>query len=191
MTDTGGGLDDITRRVVLNAALKELGTSSVGSLTLDGVAARARVEVRLVKQAWPSAPELFREVLEEFADSQMPVPDTGTLRDDLLQYARSFARTVNTPDGRRILDALIVKPEDWDLSDSRVVFQRYWARRLGVMVQRAVARGECPAGTDPALAMDMLVISLCLPVLVYDRPVSDEHCRDVVRTLLNGITGKG
>lgn len=191
MTDTGGGLDDITRRVVLNAALKELGISSVGSFTLDGVAARARVEVRLVKQAWPSAPELFREVLEEFADSQMPVPDTGTLRDDLLQYARSFARMANTPDGRRILDALIVKPEDWDLSDSRAVVLQYRSSRVSAMVQRAVERGECPAGTDPALALDMLVISLCLPVLVYDRPVSDEHCRDVVRTLLNGITGKG
>jgi AcrR family transcriptional regulator len=190
MRDIGDGLDETMRLMVLNAAVKEFATSNVGAFTLEGVAARAGVEARLVKQTWSSTPELFAAMLEVFADRHLPVPDTGTFPGDLLEYARSYARTVNTPDGRRLLDGLIVKPEDWDLSDTRAVFLKYRLDRIGVMVQRAIARGECPPDTDPALTIDMLAIGLCLPVLLYDRPVSDEHCHYVVSTLLYGITGK-
>lgn len=190
MADTADGLDDIMRRIVLKAAVQELATSSLGSFTLEGVAARAGVEVRLVKQTWSNTPELFTATLADFAEEHIPVPDTGTLRGDLLAYAHSYATTVNTPNGRRMLDALIVKPQDWELSGSRAAFLEYRLDRVNVMVRRAIARGECPEGTDAALAMDMLAISLCLPVLLYDKPVSEEHCRYVVDTLLNGITGK-
>lgn len=190
MTGPGGGLDDIMRRIVLTAATTELATSSLGSFSLETVAARAGVEVRLIKQVWSSTPELFTAVLAEFVEQHLPVPDTGTFRGDLLANAYSFAATVNTPQGRRMLDALIVKPEDWELSGSRAAFLDYRLRRFGVMVQRAIERGECPADIDPARTLDMLAIGLCLPVLVYDRPVSEEHCEYVVQTLLNGIAGK-
>lgn len=191
MTDTGDGLDDTMRRIVLNAAARELATSDVGSFNLEGVAARSGVDVRLIKQTWASTPELFTDMLDTFARRHLPVPDTGTFRGDLLAYSRSYATTVNTPVGRRMLDALIVKPEDWDLTGSRAAFLKARVHRIGVMVERAVARGECPADTDPALTIDLLGIGLCLPVLMYDQPISEEHCRYVVDTLLNGIAGTG
>lgn len=190
MTNLDETLEDTMRRRVFKAGVEQLSVTSIGSFTLDAVATRAGVGLNQIKQVWPSAPDLFSAMLEDFAERHMPVPDTGTFRGDLLEYAHSYAAMVNTPNGRRMLDALIVKPRDWDLTDSRSVFLEYRLRRIGPIVLRAIERGECPSDTDPARTIDMLALGLCLPVLLYDKPITEEHCHYVVRTLLDGIAGK-
>ena len=180
----------VTREYVLDAALAELAVKRISSFTLDGVAARMGLPAQVIQQMWPSTPELLSATLRVFAQRNIPIPDTGSLRGDLLGFARSYAVTVNSPVGRRVLDAVIVKPGDWELDGSRAVFLDNRISRFATVFERAVARGECPPGVDAALAIDMLGISLCLPVLYYDKPVTEEHCVFVVDTLLHGITTK-
>lgn len=186
----GDNLEPVTKQRVLDAALDEFLVTGVGGFTLDGVAARSGVDKHAIRQVWPNTPALFTAALRMFGDRHMPIPDTGTLGGDLLEYARSYARTVNSSTGRRMLDAIIVKRKDWDLTESRATFLTGRESRIGVIVQRGIERGECPPDTDPALTIDMLGIGLCIPVLFYDSPVTDEHCRYVVATLLHGITGE-
>lgn len=181
---------DRTRQRVLDAAVEELLVTSVGSFTMDKVAVRAGVGVEAIMRIWPNTPELFAAAMRSWADRHIPIPDTGTLAGDLLGFARSYSATVNSAVGRRLLDALIVKRTDWELSDSRSTFLQGRESRIGVIIARAIRRGDCPAGTDPTLTIDLLGIGLCLPVLIYDQPITDEHCRYVVATLLHGIAGK-
>lgn len=190
MTHTDATLDDTLRQQIVDAALDQLAVTGLAAFTLEGVAVRAGVHQHLIKQIWPNTEYLFAAMFEQFSARYIPVPDTGTFRGDLLEYARSCAAVVNTPSGRRMFDAVIVKPQDWDLAGARESFMAVRASRVGVIVARAVARGECPAGTDPILPIDLLAMGLSLPVLIYDRPLTDEHCIYVVDTLLNGITAK-
>ena len=183
-------LDDAesTREMVLYAAVAELAAKNVSSFNLEGVAARAGVDVLAIKQLWPNTPELFTAALIAFGDRYIPIPDTGTLRGDLLEYARSYAVSVNSPIGRRLLDALIVKPKDWDVTGSRETFLQGRHDRITQMVRRGIERGECVDDADPVLLIDMLGACLCTPVLFYDLPVTDEHCEYVVDLILNGIS---
>lgn len=183
-TDPGG--DPEVRRRILDAALAELATREVDSFRLDGVARRAGIDVLTVRQFWASGPELFSAALLEFSERAMPVPDTGTFRGDLLEFARSFAATINSPLGRRVLDAIIVSPKDWDLSGSRQTFREARPDRFGALVHRAHARGECADGIDPDRFIDLLSSALCTPVLFGDSPISDEHCEFVVDLVLKG-----
>lgn len=186
-----GGLPTTTEvERILDAALAELAAKRIGAFTLDGVAARMGVSSQAIQQIWPNTPDLLSAALRAFAERNIPIPDTGTLRGDLLGFARSYAQTVNTPVGRRVLDAVIVKPGDWELDGSRAVFLDDRVSRFTPVFERAVARGECHGELDPALTIDLLGIGLCLPVLYYDKPVTDEHCVYVVDTLLHGIVGK-
>ena len=187
--DTGDTLDHATRQWVLDAAVEELTVTGVGAFTLDGVAARTGIDAGAIQQVWPNTPALFAAAMRMFGDRHIPIPDTGTLAGDLLQYARAYAETVNSSTGRRMLDAMIVRRKDWDLTESRTTFLTGRESRIGVIVRRGVDRGQCPPDTDPALTIDMLGIGLCLPVLYYDRPITDDHCQYVVATLLNGING--
>ncbi len=190
LTHVGGVPITIDGERILDAALAELAVRRIGSFTLDGVAARMGVKPQVIKEIWPNTPELLSAALRAFAERNVPIPDTGSLREDLLGFARAYAATLATPVGRRVLDALIVKPGDWELDGSRAVFLDVRISRFAPVFERAIARGECPPETDPALSIDMVGIGLCLPVLYYDKPISDEHCVYVVDTLLNGILGK-
>lgn len=170
------------------AAVAELAAKNVGAFTLEGVAARAGLDVLAVKQLWPNTPELFAAALIEFGNQYMPIPDTGTLRGDLLEYSRSYAATVNSPIGRRLLDSLIVSPKDWDLSGSREAFLEGRHQRITAMIRRGIERGECDPDTDPVLVIDLLGACLCTPVLFYDDRVSDQHVEYVVDFVLHGVS---
>lgn len=190
LSNVGDVLDETAQAQILDAAVETLLARRVGGFTLEGVAERAGVAADTIREVWPNTPELFTATLRFFGERHLPVPDTGSLEGDFLQYARSYTATLNTAVGRRMVDALIVKSEDWDLTESRSAFLTGRVNVISVMVQRGIERGECPAGTDPILALDMLASGLMLPVLFFDRDVSDEHCAYVVRTVLYGITGK-
>ena len=190
VTAVDGLSDSVIRRRILQAGIDELSTTSVGAFSIDRVAQRAEVDPDTIRGIWPNTPELFTATVAEFSRQYLPVPDTGTLRGDFLDYARSYAKILNTPVGRRMLNALIVKADDWELTGARDAFLQERLGRMDGIVRRAIMRGECPDDTDPALTLDMLGIGLCLPVLWYDRPLSDDHCEYVVDTLLHGILRK-
>lgn len=181
---------DAERQAILEAAVAELAARNVSAFTLDGVAARAGVDVVTVKQIWANTPELFAATLKTFARRNIAVPDSGSLRGDLIAYAQSLAGIVNAPLGRRVLDSLLVRARDWELTGSR---SRYLESReyLGWIIERGIERGECPADVDAFRVMDLLGLGVCIPVLYYDRPITDEHCAFVVDTILGGIARAG
>ena len=195
MTETGEPTPagDPVRHQVLDAALAELVANHFDRFTLEKVAARAGVDVLTVRQQWPNTPELLIAALTEYGDRYVPMPDTGSLRDDLMHYAKSYAETMNSPLGRRLADALIVRPRDWDVAGSRASFlERRTNDRAIALVRRGVERGDCSPDTDPVRAADLIVAGLSLPVMLYDRPITAEHCEFVVDTVLNGIApGRG
>lgn len=188
--DLGDTLDHTVQRRVLDAALDTLLAKRVGSFTLEGVAVRSGISAAAIRRIWPNTPELFSATLKTFGERYLPIPDTGTLEGDLLEYARSYAATLNSAVGRRMLDAIIVKREDWDLTDSRELFLVGRKSKVSTIIQRGIERGECPPETDTVLAIDMLATGLMLPVLFFDHKVDDAHCGYVVKTILYGITEK-
>lgn len=188
--DVGDALNGSVQSRILDAAIDTLTVKRVSSFTMEAVAERAGVGIDTIRRVWPNTAELFTATLKSFANRHVPIPDTGTLEGDLLQYARSYAATLNTPVGRKMLDAVIIRSEDWDLSDSRATFLIGRKNIFSTIIQRGIERGECPSDTDTVLIMDLLGTGLMLPVLFFEQPVSDEHCVYVVNTLLYGIAGK-
>ena len=92
MTETGDLRQvDHARALILDAALAELAARNLSGFTLEGVAARAGQPEVAIKQIWHNTPQLLNAALMAFGERHMPVPDTGSLRGDLLQYAKSYA----------------------------------------------------------------------------------------------------
>lgn len=172
---------------VLDAALAELAVRSVADFRMSAVAARAGVDERTLLQWWPNSNELLAAALMAFGARHLRVPDTGTLYGDLLAYAKGWAVMVDSPLGRRLLDAVIVRPQDWDLTDARRPFLARRGRRMAEIVARGVERGECRADVDPAKLIDLIAFGICLPVLFYDRYVTADDCEYVVNLVVHGV----
>lgn len=188
MTETGDVRHvERSRQLILEAALAELTIRNFDGFSLAKVAQRAGLDEVKVKQIWPNAQALFAATYHEFGERHIAMPDTGSLRGDLLEYAKSWAANVNTPLGRRLLDALIVSPKDWDVSGSRASYVDNRNGRAITIIRRAVERGECAPDVDPIRAADHFRAALSVPVLFYDRPITDQDCEVVVDTILDGI----
>jgi hypothetical protein len=55
-----------------------------------------------------------------------------------LGYSRNFADEMNPPNGRRLLDAFLVTPKDWDVAGWRSAFFAARCDRLSAAIGRAL-----------------------------------------------------
>jgi AcrR family transcriptional regulator len=162
------------RTAVIDALLAELAENGLNELTMEGLARRAGVDKTTLYRRWGSKEELVLEALLELGESRVPIPDTGSLRDDLLTVAREIAASLATPETDAVVRAGAADPSP----NSKLVaaVREFWAVRfslLGEMVERAIKRGELPAGTPPKPLIEGLLGGIYLRLLVTREPLDD------------------
>lgn len=169
-----GGRTARTAEAVFAAVIAELSTRAYADISVESVAARAGVHKTTVYRRWGSKEEIIRQALVSAARSRIQVPDTGSVDTDLRMLARAVQAVLSVPEGAAISRALIIgamsSPEIAGLMD------QYWAARLeaiSVIVDRAIGRGEIPAGTDPAAFMHAMAAPLFYQLLVARAPVTE------------------
>jgi AcrR family transcriptional regulator len=164
-----------TEKAILHSASELLAESGLAAMTMEGVAARAGVGKASIYRRWPSKGALaFDATLNEYLTGQ-PTRDTGSLEGDLLATARDWVRSVKRSSWGRTLKGLIAEVQsDPSLADAwRDRFVGQVRQRRRPIVERAIARGEIPAGSDPELILDMLYGPLYHRFLHGHLPLSD------------------
>lgn len=137
---------------LLDAAWQELQESGYAALTYDGVAARAGTSKPVLYRRWPAKVDLVIASMHHaglFARRELP--DTGTLRDDVLVSLRNF--NASRADFITAISVVMANiASDTGLSPA-ALRDRLLGDRAGsgtVLLDRAVARGEIPARERPA-----------------------------------------
>jgi predicted nucleotidyltransferase len=121
-----------------------------------------------------------------------PLPDTGSLRGDLVAFGTAAVHNLQAPPGRALVKTLVTAADQSPAIAART--RAFWRERLGmarVMVQRAVARGELPAETDADFLIESLIAPFYLRLLVTGEPLTDEPVGRVVEPLLEGAKRGG
>lgn len=79
---------------LLDAAWAELVEAGYARLTMESVAARAHTGVAVLYRRWANKDELALAAIEKYGrDRPIEIPDTGSLRGDLLGALTSFSAT--------------------------------------------------------------------------------------------------
>ena len=183
-----GGRSAKVREAVLQATLQALDEHGYSGLTISEIARCSGVHATSIQRRWGSLENVLLEAVLGYSQQKLPVPNTGSLRGDLLAFARSLSRYLATPTGETVLRILAAAEADPALAVKRtqIIKARYDVTR--VMVERAADRGELSAGTDPRLAVELLVAPLNLRKLMGE-PIDDKFVKQVVETLLRGLAG--
>jgi AcrR family transcriptional regulator len=176
-------------RAILHAAAELLAERGLGGMSMEEVAARAGVAKTTLYRRWPSRGTLALDAFLDEFQSQQPPPDTGTLRGDLLAALRSWIRSVTMTSAGPILAGLIAEAQrDPGLA---VAWRERVVERLRsqhkIMLNRAVGRGEIPAGTDQEVVLDLLFGAAYHRLLHGHRPLTDKFARQVVDMIMTGI----
>jgi AcrR family transcriptional regulator len=176
------------RAAAIAATLAELADGGYTALSVERVARRAGVNKTTLYRRWGSREELVLEAMLERAGEHISVPDTGSLRDDLLELARTAAANAATPEVAAMARAVAAEsPRDSRLAEAN---GRFWAERLAldrVIVERAIERGEIRPGLDPSRVIEAVLGPIHLRLLLTGEPVDGDFLEEIVDLVVDGI----
>jgi len=183
-----GGRSARVREAVLRATLDALAEVGLDGLNFSEIGRRAGVHATSVQRRWGSRENVLLDALLSYAGQNIEVPDTGSLRGDLLRFSRSFADYFATPLGAAILKMLITaSQDDADLSANRAEFVRLRLAAMRAMMERALARDELRSGIDLQIALDLAMGPIYVRTLITRQPIDDSFIEQYVDMLLDGI----
>jgi AcrR family transcriptional regulator len=135
----------VLEAAILQAAADELRESGYAGVTMDRVAKRAGTNKNAIYRRWPNRAALGIAAYKQLVAANTRVPDTGSLREDVLELLRSANCQLGTPRGdilRGLLASMRDEPELLTELHERMADggSALWLTVLG----RAVARGEAP-----------------------------------------------
>ncbi|MEV4123483.1 TetR/AcrR family transcriptional regulator [Nocardia sp. NPDC049707] len=162
------------RAAVLAAAVDELSEHGYAAFTVDNVAQRAGVHKTTVYRRWPDRDDLIADALADSVAAEIPIPDTGSIEDDLRALARSLVAWISSPSGRAVLAVMLANATGQPAppASTRHAFRDRIRKALPV-VTRAVERGELAAGTNPAELIKTLVAPIYFRALITRESVDD------------------
>jgi AcrR family transcriptional regulator len=176
---------------ILQAVAEELGRVGYSNLRIEDVATRSGVNKTTIYRRWPQKSELVIAAIERLA----PTPesfDTGSLRGDLQALLLDTRARINeTPVGRgvvRMMQAERAHPETSGMM-RRIRVSHQAARRS--LFERALARGEIPAGSDCELLAELAVTPLVTRLVHLGLEADDEFLRVVIEMVVRGATAGG
>jgi AcrR family transcriptional regulator len=182
-----GGRSARVREAVLHATLDALSEHEPGAVTISEIARRAGVHATSIQRRWGSKDNVVLDALLTLSQEKLPIPDTGSLRGDLIAFSRSMAGYLGSTAGETVVRTLAASEDDSDTADNReqLVWARYEAAR--VMIDRAAERGELRPGTSPQTALELLVGPLHYRALITRHPIDGGCIEEMVDTLLRGL----
>ncbi len=168
-----------------------LGEGGPERLTVAEVAVRAGVHETSIRRRWRTKENLITDALLSQSEQQLPIPDTGSVREDLATFASELAAYNETALGRALLHALATPSQDPALLEARTVFWRRRHELASAMIERAVERGELPDTVDSRLALEALVAPLHFRTLLTDEPLDAGLPLGLADLVLDGIRDRG
>jgi AcrR family transcriptional regulator len=178
---------------ILAAATQLLADRGLAGMSIEEVAARAGVGKATIYRRWPTRGALALDAfLAEFS-SQIPTPDTGSLRRDLRESLAAWVRAVTTARAGRMLAGLIAEAQrDPALGTAwRERVMEPLRKQHRAMIRRAIERGEAPPDTDEDVVLDLLFGAAYHRLLHRHLPLPSKFVRQVVDLIMDGVAGHG
>jgi AcrR family transcriptional regulator len=177
-----GGRSARVRAAVLQSAFSLLTEKGFEAFTITEVAARAGVHETSIYRRWKTKDVLALEASLHFSRSALPVPDTGSLRSDLIALVQRLLSVLRSPEGQTVL-ALGASQHPHVIA-ARRDFWRWRHDALRPIFDRAVLRGEFPHDTDPTAFFETLVAPLYMRHFATGEPLEDWRYEEAIDRLL-------
>jgi AcrR family transcriptional regulator len=159
-----------SRRVILEAALEELGDVGYGALTIEAVAARAGVGKSTIYRHWSGKLDLVEDAFRTLKAPAL-IPETGPLRERITVFLEQVAQFVVASTYSACMPALIEAAErDPQVRAFHCEFSAERRAALVDVLRVAVETGELPGSADPELLADALVGPIVMRRLMSPEP---------------------
>ncbi|WP_344372290.1 TetR/AcrR family transcriptional regulator [Agromyces tropicus] len=178
---------------ILEAAIDVLAETGFEGMTIDMVATRARAGKATIYRRWPSKADLVLDAVACMKASELDadhLPDTGTLRGDLVAMIRP--KTIEEAQRKlRIMAGLFgmisTTPELADAAHAAIIEPRAAVNRA--LLRRAIERGEVRDDVDVDLIASITPAMVAFRLLVERRPVDSGYLVSLIDGVLLPAAG--
>jgi AcrR family transcriptional regulator len=172
---------------VLEATLSQLAQVGYERLAIPEIADLVGANKTSLYRRWPTKLELVADALKLAMQHTEAAPDTGSLRGDLLALTRVMGEFTQSSLGTAVLRLVLAQDTHPELRELAAAAQQA-GRDHGpwLVIQRALARGELSASSDPSLLLFTLAGGILHRVFVERVRVDDAYLQRLVDLLLLG-----
>jgi AcrR family transcriptional regulator len=189
-TRRGRSRDPEVDEAILTAAMDLLAEIGYARLTMDQVAARARVGKASLYLRWANKVALVAEALQQHSAVVPNVPDTGSLREDMRAFLRALLRSKTA--AQRAVAAVTGEVA------SNPELAKAWRQGVAgtllactrTIVERAIERGELQAASDVDLLAMLPVTLLQNWRQVHDQGPDDRVVERIVAQFFTPTPGR-
>ena|ERR1700733_12478808 len=175
------------RLAILRSTLKLLGENGFPDLTIEAVAAHARVGKATVYRWWPNKAALIADAFANSTTRKLHFPDTGSVRADMNQQMRQVIKIFLSPRGRILAAILAAGQSDKDLIAAfRERFMRPRRQDAYATLRRGIARHELRKGLDLDLVLDSLYGPIYMRFLIRHEKLTTDFVDGLCDLVLGG-----
>src|SRR5580704_13276602 len=175
------------RVAILRSTLKLLGENGFSDLTIEAVAARARVGKATVYRWWPNKAALIADAFASSASRKLHFPDTGSVYTDMSQQMRQLIKIFLSRRGRIVSAILAAGQSDRNvIAAFRDRFLKPRRQEAYATLQRGIQRGELRKDIDQDLLLDSLYGPIYMRFLIQHDRLTPEFIDHLCALVLSG-----
>ena len=183
-----GRLDPERVQAILRATYELLGETGYQGLRVDAVAARARASKATLYRHWPTKAGLVADAVRLCKRTGDAVPDTGSLRGDLVAWFSTLAESISGDEGPILAGLVMAMHTEPELAAELRSMRPSRVPIAEAICARAVARGELRPGYDAGLIDEIVPGQIFMRSFArgepLDAPFIDHMVDDIILPLL-------
>lgn len=166
-------LDEEREQAILRATYDLLGETGYQGLRVDAVAARAQASKATLYRHWPTKAGLVFDAVKCCKAADEPIPDTGSLRGDLMNWFGAIARTIAGDEGPILAGLFMAMHTDPELAEQLRGMRESKLPHAVMICARAEARGELTEGYDPGLIDEIVPALIFMHGFALGEPIDE------------------
>ncbi len=181
-----GGRSARVQGAVFEATFQLLEEGEYERLSIASIAERAGVHETSLYRRWQTKEQLVLDVINQRVAQEIPVPDTGALRSDLVAVLQSLQLFLQSRIGQALFQTAVATLHVPELCALR---QEHWRQRraqLQLLFDRAIARGEVSPQVDCQFLLETLSGIMYMRLFVVNEPIDEMLPERVVDLILLG-----
>ena len=177
-----------TQKAILAASYDLLLSQGFGNVTVEKIAEEAKVSKATIYKWWPNKAAVVMDGYMDAASERLPVPDTGSIYEDILIHATNVALFLTCREGKVIKE--LVGEGQFDPGLAEAYRARYFQpRRLEArgLLEKGIQRGELRSDIDPAVCIDLIYGPIFYRLLVTGETIDRAYMEQLVKQAFEGI----
>jgi AcrR family transcriptional regulator len=187
-TKAGRPRNEVAQQTILKTALKQVSEVGFRAVSVESIAAEARVAKTTINRHWPNKAAVVMDafLMEVEPHTVFPVCDRAidSLRLQMQAQVREFRGRLGI-----LIRALIGEAQvDQDMAKAlRDQFVLPHRRKFREIIEEAMRQGDLRNDLDPVVAMDMIYAPIYFRLLMGHAPLNDSYLEALLEDVRSGL----